>query len=254
MVPGCGRTPGPRTWPIGCPSATGSPTGRPSRWIACAHALQELPMTSEAFASGELSTDEVIELTRFATVETEASLIRWAKEVSSGRIREKGDLQARRSKEEAAEVDRVRSLSWWYFDEGRRFGLQLELPSAQGAVVIKGIERTASSLPVMPGEEAPYDAPARRADALVAMASAVIASDADSDRATVVLHAREEVLASEILSSAQGGCELEGGGVIHPQEAIRAACNGRIQWITEDQGGNPVKVEALSRDPSAWML
>ena len=144
-------------------------------------------MTSEAFASGELSTDEVIELTRFATVETEASLIRWAKEVSSGRIREKGDLQARRSKEEAAEVDRVRSLSWWYFDEGRRFGLQLELPSAQGAVVIKGIERTASSLPVMPGEEAPYDAPARRADALVAMASAVIASDSDSDRATVVI-------------------------------------------------------------------
>src|ERR687887_650937 len=123
-----------------------------------------------------------------------------------------------------------------------------------GAVVIKGIERTASSLPVMPGEEAPYDAPARRADALVAMASAVIASDADSDRATVVIHAREEVLASEILSSAQGGCELEGGGVIHPQEAIRAACSGRIQWITEDAGGNPVKVGVMSREPSGWML
>jgi hypothetical protein len=103
-----------------------------SRWIACAHALQDLPLTSEAFASGELSTDKVIELTRFATLETEASLIRWAKEVSSGRIREKGDLQARRTLEEAAEVDRVRSLSWWYFDQGRRFGLHMELPSAQG--------------------------------------------------------------------------------------------------------------------------
>jgi hypothetical protein len=220
-----------------------------SRWIACAHALQDLPLTSEAFTNGELSTDKVIELTRFATPETEASLIRWAKGVSSGRIREKGDLQARRTKQEAAEVDRVRPLSWWYFDEGRRFGLQMEVPSAQGAVVIKGIERTASSLPVMPGEEAPYDAPARRADALVAMASAVIASDADSDRATVVIHAREEVLASEILSSAQGGCELEGGGVIHPQEAIRAACSGRIQWITEDAGGNPVKVGVMAGSP-----
>ena len=38
-----------------------------SRWIASAHALKDLPLTSEAFASGELSTDKVIELTRFAT-------------------------------------------------------------------------------------------------------------------------------------------------------------------------------------------
>src|SRR5437867_9537129 len=106
------------------------------------------------------------------------------------------------------------------------------------------------------------------------MASARIAADADPDRATVVIHARAEVLTNEVLGnevlatqvpatqvpasevppSAQGGCELEGGGVIHPQEAIRAACSGRIQRITEDQAGDVVRVEVMSREPSAWML
>ncbi len=37
------------------------------RWIACAHALEELPLISEAFACGELGVDKVVELTRFAT-------------------------------------------------------------------------------------------------------------------------------------------------------------------------------------------
>ncbi len=37
------------------------------RWIAAAHALEGLPQISEAFASGELGIDKVVELTRFAT-------------------------------------------------------------------------------------------------------------------------------------------------------------------------------------------
>jgi len=56
------------------------------RWIAASHALERLPRLSEAFASGELSIDKVVELTRFATPETEGRLILWAQEVSSGCI------------------------------------------------------------------------------------------------------------------------------------------------------------------------
>jgi Domain of unknown function (DUF222) len=43
------------------------------RWIAAAHALPDLPRISEAFASGVLGIDKVVELTRFATPETEAA-------------------------------------------------------------------------------------------------------------------------------------------------------------------------------------
>jgi hypothetical protein len=62
------------------------------RWIQAAHALEALPLISEAFASGVLGIDKVVELTRFATPETEERLIGWAQGVSCGWIREKGDL------------------------------------------------------------------------------------------------------------------------------------------------------------------
>src|SRR6266542_6860875 len=65
------------------------------RWIAAAHALEGLPQISEAFASGELGIDKVVELTRFATAETEGRLITWAQGVSCGAIRHKGDLASR---------------------------------------------------------------------------------------------------------------------------------------------------------------
>ena len=49
-----------------------------TRWIAAAHALAVLPLTAAALVTGRLPLDKVVELTRFATAETEASLIRWA--------------------------------------------------------------------------------------------------------------------------------------------------------------------------------
>jgi hypothetical protein len=219
------------------------------RWIAAAHALEELPRLSHAFTSGELGIDKVVELARFATPETEADLLRWAMRVSCGAIRRKGDLAARASIEEVQEVDKSRFLSWWSFDEGRRFGLEAELPAAQGAVVARALERLAEQLPVMPGEPDARNTDARRADALVALCSAGIASDADADRATVVVHASLDALVSD-----GSGCEIEGGGVIHPETARRLACTARVQTVLEDGAGQPVHLGRISREPSAAML
>ncbi len=138
--------------------------------------------------------DKVVELTRLATPETEGELIPWARNVSSGRIRHRADLAMRSSGDEVRGVDRDRTLSWWYFDEGRRFGLEAQLPAAQGAVVARALGRLADSLPQMPGEEGQALVHHRRADALVALASARIASDPDPDRATILVHARVDPL------------------------------------------------------------
>ena len=105
------------------------------RWIQAAHALEHLPQLSEAFASGELSVDKVVELARFAAPETEGSLLTWAKGVSTAAIRRKADLVSRRAIEEVQEVERARFLNWWYHDEGKRFGLEAELPASDGMVV-----------------------------------------------------------------------------------------------------------------------
>ena len=91
-------------------------------------------------------------------------------------------------------AEESRFASCWYFDEGRRFGLEAELPAASGAVVARALERLSKTLPVMPGEEDAYFAQARRADTLVALCSSRIAEDADPDLATVVVHAPLQAL------------------------------------------------------------
>jgi hypothetical protein len=214
------------------------------RWVVAAHALDALPRLSAAMADGSLGVDKVLELTRFATPETEQRLIAWAGRVSCGAVRRRGDLETRRTLRDAADVERDRGLSWWWVDEGRRFGLEAELPAAHGAIVAKALERVAESVPAMPDQDDVH-ADARRADALVAMCSARIAGDPDPDRATVVLHA----------GAAEGGsAEIEGGGVAHPATVDGLLCNARMQTAHETEDGGVVSVGRMSRQPSAWML
>lgn len=220
------------------------------RWIAAAHALERLPRLSRALARGELGIDKVVELCRFASAETEGHLVRWAKEVSCAAVRHRGDLAARASDdEEVVEAERARFLSWWWFDEGRRLGLQGELPAAQGAAVVRALERAAEQVPAMPDERDGCFASARRADALAALCSARIEADADPDRATVVVHAQLEGLVS-----GSGGCEVEDGPALHPETLRRLLCNARVQTVLEDRSGGVLGLGRMSREPAAWML
>ena len=103
-----------------------------SRWIHAAHALEGLPRISGALRSGQLGIDKVVELTRFATAETESNLVSWARGVSVACIRRKADVAVRQAIEDVRDAQASRFLSWWHFDDGRRFGLEAELPAAEG--------------------------------------------------------------------------------------------------------------------------
>src|SRR5205809_196407 len=100
------------------------------RWVSTARALEELPLLVSAWGRGELGMEEVIELARFATTATEAELVEWARGASRTAIRRRADLETRRPIEEIREIDRARHVRWWYHDEGRRFGLEADLPAA----------------------------------------------------------------------------------------------------------------------------
>jgi hypothetical protein len=219
------------------------------RWVATARALERLPRLALALERGELGIDKAVELARFATPRDEARLIRWAQQVSCGAVRRRGDLAERASRQETTEPERDRFLQWWYTQDGRRLGLEAELPAAQGAVVVRTIERMAREVPAMPGEEDVAHARTRRADALVALCSARLAADPDPDRATVVVHARLEGLVT-----GSGGCELEDGPVIPPDVARRLACDARVQTVVEDAGGNVLALGRMRREPPAAMV
>ena len=219
------------------------------RWIAAAHALQRLPAIAEALVSGEIGVDKVVELTRFATPETEGRLVRWAQNVSGAAIRRRADLAARQEIEEVREAERWRSLAWWYHDEGRRFRLEADLPAASGAVVAKALDRLAQELPSGAEREAGAGQGARLADALVGLCSARIAADADPDRATVIVHASVEAV-----SAGEGGCQIEGGPVIHPEIVRRLLCDARVQTVVEDDTGRALAMGRVSREPSAALI
>jgi hypothetical protein len=247
-----------------------------SRWVHAAHALDHLPAIAEALACGRLSLDAVVELTRFAMPDDEAGLVEWAETVSPGAIRDRADLWAKQDRDDVVDAQESRTLSWWWFDEGRRFALEAELPGAQGAVVANAIQAMARRTPVMPGEEA-WSMGARRADALLALCSAGGPEDSDARgvhvtprthvaprttrqledarhpedarRPTVVVHARLEGL----LNGA-GGAELEGVPAIPVDAARRLLCDARIQTVVEDRSGNAIGVGRTRREPAPWMV
>jgi hypothetical protein len=115
--------------------------------------------------------------------------------------------------------------------------------------VVRALESAADAIPAMPDETDGSYAQARRADALVALCSARIARDADQDRATVIIHAQLDGIELGI-----GGCEIDGGPVVHPRTVRRLLCNARVESLLEDRAGNVLGLGRTSREPSAWML
>ena len=82
-----------------------------------------------------------------ATPETEAELVEWARCVAPGAIRHRAELEAHKSAEEIRSPDRDRMLRYWHLEGGRRLGLTAEMPAAEGAVVVRALERKAAEVP-----------------------------------------------------------------------------------------------------------
>ena len=220
------------------------------RWLQAAHALDALPALAHALASGRLGIDKVVELARFASFEDEDGVIAWASRVSVSAVRRRADLAVRRAIEEVRDAERQRFVTWWYSEDGARFGIEGELPAAEGAVVAKAIDRLAERIPTVPGEEGELFASARKADALVTLCSARIGEDPDADRATVVVHMRQ----GSSVAATQGGADIEGGPVVAAETAERLRCESRTQTVVEDASGEPLALGRMSRFPSAAML
>ena len=178
--------------------------------MAAAEALPRLTQVRNALGSGALSIDKVLELSRYATPETEHRLISWAKRVTPATIRRAADVASAPNREETIDSDKSRHLDYWWTDDGGRLWLEGSWPSDQGAVIAKSLDRMAGRLPDIVADE-DAEPPSfevslgmRRADALVALASHRIAEDADADRATVVVHVDAGTLGAD-----HGGAEIE---------------------------------------------
>lgn len=221
------------------------------RWINCAWKLEELPRIADAYECGELSTDKVVELTRIATPDNEAEMLRWARRVAVGTIRDRADCAARIAVNELRRAEKERSLKWWIEPDKARMSLYGSFPIAEGLKVTTAIDRLAGKMAVAPDE---YDADpeatvdARRADALACLASAAIDGDADADRATVVVHAELSALVKR-----EGNAAVDSGLPLHPSVTGRILCDCRYQPVVHDDKGMVVGIGKTSRLIPRWL-
>jgi hypothetical protein len=239
------------------------------RWTHAAHALEHLPLTSVAFERGQISLDKVLQLTRFATADTEKDLLRYARRASLNALRKKADLATRPPLEDHIQNHHARYLEIRRFNDAGAYYIEGLLPADQGAVVAKALRRIADQLPEMPAiaqeasavevpewartagfDDLPAETiyvkdglPQRLADALVILASNQIANDPDPDRATVVVSTTLGALQSDDL-----GCDLEGSGVVHPEIARRISCDCRLQFVVRRDNGTAVGIGRADRN------
>jgi hypothetical protein len=243
-----------RDYPQWLAGRLGISTWAARRWINAAHTLPTLRRIAAAFVDGTLSLDKVTELCRFATPETEGRLISWARRVTVWAIRRRADLANRPDIDAVTAADDERFLRYWWYDDGNRLGLEGSLGADQGAVVATALDRVAGRMPEIVTDH-DYEVSsedsldARRADALVALASAHIADDHDPDRATLVVHAPLDALIADA-----GSCEIDGGPVIDPETARRLCCDCRLETVFHDASGVIVGIGRASRNVSPPLL
>lgn len=223
------------------------------RWLAAGYALDALPLSSAAYERGELSTDQFVELARFATAATEKKLVPWAKRTSPAGIRARADRELRASEEDTKEADRWRSLTWEWDDGNTRLSLWGSLPADHGARFIRAVDRLAAKMPITPedpgdGSDPASTRDARRADALVAMASASIAADQEADRATLVVHTDIDGL----LQGDRNGV-LHGGLPLPANATSLAGCDSRVQTVLHDEDGDIFHIGSPSYVVPKWL-
>jgi hypothetical protein len=124
--------------------------------------------------------------------------------------------------------------------------LEAEMPAGQGAVVTEALDRLASEIPAMPGEEHQMLIGRRRVDALAIACGSGGASEADS---TVVIHVQVETLADD-----RANARTDDDVVLPIDVARRFLCNAKIQTVVEAADGSVVGLGRTKREPSVWML
>lgn len=217
----------------------GTGSYRGSRIADAALALERLPRVSEALETGLLSLDKVIELTRFATGETETKLISWARRVAPSTIKRRADEECAKDREECRDKHKGRFLRWDLYDD--QVWLQSQLPVDAGLALRSAVEEIAQRLGSTDenGEHSPIEQ--RRADALVELAL----GDAQA-KPEVVVHTR--------LSEQGFGNGVHSSGVtLHPDLVAKLACDARLRFVLTDEEGNALGIGRASQEIPWWL-
>jgi hypothetical protein len=221
--------------------------------VRVARRLEDLPLTRERFAAGQLSLDQVDALTKIATPETETALV----EVASGASNSMLDRLARRADPPTAlheqSVWERRQLLFQDSLDGTETRGRFLLPAGEGRLLYSAVKERADRMPVNPesGRFDPY--PARMADGLVELAATVTGTSGEESGplAQLVVHADLEALTVD--TQTVGVAEIEAGGVLASETARRLACDSIVERAVYDDGRRLLGIGRRSRIIPRWL-
>ncbi len=242
--------------------------------VRVARALEDLPLTSEAFRKAEISYSKTRAMTRVATPENEKRLLNIAKSSPTSHlervVRAWRNLDGIQEREHADYQRRKRYLKM-YTDEDGMVVLKGRLTPEVGAVLKRALDaaqdklfqesdvsaekRTEHASPAEAtglnhtsegGFDEPYEN--RRSDALGLVAESALENDLDpgtrGDRYQVVVHVDKQVLEDP---NKPGQSVLEDGPWISAETSRRIACDASKVEIQYKEDGTPMDVGRKTR-------
>jgi hypothetical protein len=223
-----------------------------TRYVRVARGLVFCPTLAAAFQAGKLSFDQLVpcvDLVAYGWGDDAFVAVDAVGRTAWDLKRMARDAK-RVSVEHAQERQKQRYIRLrWDLGEG---GARIDgwLPDVAAKVVETALRRGADAQAEDPDDGRRYLGE-RMADALVDLCSAGLASDADPDRATVVVHVDAHALAGDNNSLDLASLEL--GPIISMATVHRLACDGRCQVVVDDLFGRTVEVAKTVHTPPRWL-
>ncbi len=216
-------------------------------WVEVAGKLGELPGLAAAYAGGGVSFDQLRAVCRFATPDEDTELAGSLGSRPVSAIQREARRRERRPPRDLGGEPTERWLRWRWDHRDDVVRLQGALPSGDGALFIKTIERLAEGVPADPDSIGSSPIPERHAAGLVELCSQGLGADTDPDRATVVIHT-DLAGPADVGVSAETDTDL----MIGNRHLRRMACDARIEHVLE-RNGVAVGIGRASRRIPAWL-
>ncbi len=223
-------------------------------WVRAAHAFEQLPAVANAVANGHLSADQTRSVIRLATPDTDAAVAADAVGRSAAELEVMARLAKSPTKTKANEADRLRAFRWRPSADGSSMRLSGQLPADAGATLAAALTRMAEQAGPDPDTKLFDPFESRCADALVELAGARLADDADPDRATVVVHVptewfnHDDDLVDQAIAAA-----LDSGVPLAAETLRRLACDARVQVVAEGPGHAAMARSAMEHTVPFWL-
>ena len=221
--------------------------------VGVARALQSLPAIAAAAAEGVLSWDQLVALVAIATPETDADLAVEAAGWSAAQLQALARAARRRTDGEADAADSGRYLRWRVHHLDGTWRLAGRFSADAGAVVDAALSQLADAHNRVDDDGNYETLDARRADALVELASTQLASQCDADRACVVIHADAGGFSADPAGDPAAAANLQDGASLAVSTLRRLACDCRWQLVTEHPDGSPAGIGRTSRQIPPWL-